>query len=461
MQSKAGVKREIVEKVTEGGGLRGEAADRRPKGSASGRPCNLTEATGHYTQMGTKLHTSRVFAWVLALGVISCIPGLAWAHQAAPRQGSGAGEATAAQNPAALFAHGEAALKAGNLEAAQAAFRRVVALDPRSGAAYSNLGVIAMRRKEWDKAITLLHKAEALEPKMVGIRLNIGLAEFRRGNYAAAVAPLASFLREQPDSEQARYLLGMCQVFTKHYDEGIKALEPLWPSRSADVLYLYLMDIAAVESGKKELDEKILKQMITVGGGTPEFHLILGKAYLKREEIPEATAELERALALNPQLPFIHLNLGIAYMRSADNERAEEEFQKEIAVDPDLPDTYDQLGVLYSRMQRDEEAGKSFRDALRRDEKMSSSYEGLAKLYQKQGKMELALKMIDAALRLEPDIQGGHFLRGRILAQLGRQKEARVELAAAQKAMDAQLDKERARREENRLPNPELTRQPE
>ena len=297
--------------------------------------------------------------------------------------------------------------------------------------------------------------------KLAGIWLNIGLVEYRRGNYAVAIGPLAGFLREQPESEQARYLLGMCQVFTKHYDEGIKVLEPLWSSRSSDVLYLYLMDIAAVESGKKELDERILKQMVAVGGGTPEFHLILGKAYLKRDEVPEATAELERALALNPALPYVHLNLGIAYMRSADDERAEAEFQKEIAVDPDLADTYDQLGVLYSRMQKDEEAEKSFREALRRDSRMSSSYEGLAKLYQKQGKLELALKVVDAALRLEPDIQGGHFLRGRVLAQLGREKEARVELAAAQKALDAQLDKERAKREESPLPNPELTRQPE
>lgn len=321
--------------------------------------------------------------------------------------------------------------------------------------------MIATRRKEWDKAITLLRKAETLEPKMTGIRLNIGLVEYRRGNYGAAMAPLASVLHEQPDSEQARYLLGMCQVFTKHYDEGIKVLGPLWPKRSEDVLYLYLMDIAAVESGKKDLDEKILKQMIAVGGGTPEFHLILGKAYLKRGEVSESTAELEQALALNPQLPFIHLNLGIAYMRSGEDERAEAEFQKEIAVDPDLADTYDQLGELYSRGKKDEEAEKAFREALRRDTKMSSSYEGLAKLYQKQGKLEAALKMIDAALRLDPEVQGGHFLRGRILAQLGRQKEARVELAAARKALDAQLGKERAKREENRLPNPELTRQPE
>src|SRR5438874_6165146 len=208
------------------------------------------------------------------------------ASKAPPLQGTSQSQGS----PQAWFAKGQAALQSGDLNAADAAFRKVIVLDPRSGAAYSNLGVIAMRRKEWDQAITLLRKAETLEPKMSGIRLNIGLAEYRRGNYAAAIAPLASFLREQPESEQARYLLGMCQVFTKHYDEGIKILQPLWSSRSSDVLYLYLMDIAAVESKKKELDEKILKQMIAVGGGTPEFHLILGKAYLKRDEVPQATA---------------------------------------------------------------------------------------------------------------------------------------------------------------------------
>src|SRR5205814_1008126 len=193
------------------------------------------------------------------------------------------------------------------------------------------------------------------------IRLNIGLVEYRRGNYAAAIAPFTSVLRDQPDSQQARYLLGLCQVFTKKYAEAVTVLEPLWAEKSNDVLYLYLLDIAAVESGQKSLDERILSRMIAVGGGTAEFHLILGKAYLNRDEIPEATSELE----------------------------------------------------------------------------------------------------IAAALHLAPDITGGHFLRGRILAQLGRENEAKAEFALAQKKLDTQLGKERESREKNRVPNPELMREPE
>jgi len=64
-------------------------------------------------------------------------------------------------------------------------------------------------------------------------------------------------------------------------------------------------------------------------------------------------------------------------------------------------------------------------------------------------------------VRISPDYEGGHYLCGRILMQLGREKEARVELAAAQKKLDTQLDKERELREQNRVPNPELKREPE
>src|SRR5260370_11022936 len=78
------------------------------------------------------------------------------------------------------FAEGEAALQRGELETAEAAFRKVLSADPRAGAAYANLGVIAMRRKDWDHALSLLQKAERLEPQMDGIRLVIGSGQFRQ-----------------------------------------------------------------------------------------------------------------------------------------------------------------------------------------------------------------------------------------------------------------------------------------
>ena len=66
-------------------------------------------------------------------------------------------------DPQTWFARGQAALQAGELDSAEADFRKVAAADPRAGAAFANLGVIAMRRKQWDQALALLQKAERLE----------------------------------------------------------------------------------------------------------------------------------------------------------------------------------------------------------------------------------------------------------------------------------------------------------
>src|SRR5690242_11507709 len=80
-------------------------------------------------------------------------------------QGGASKTPPAATSPQTWFVEGQAALQAGNLDAAEADFRKVAAADPGSAAAYANLGVIAMRRKQWDRALTLLQKAERLDPK--------------------------------------------------------------------------------------------------------------------------------------------------------------------------------------------------------------------------------------------------------------------------------------------------------
>jgi tetratricopeptide (TPR) repeat protein len=407
--------------------------------------------------MRERLSNFQKIACLLAMGLV---PWFGLAAGDGPQGSASTAKKGVQQDPQALFAKGQAALQDGNLDGAEKAFREVLTMDPQAGAAYSNLGVIAMRRKDWNQALRLLQRAAKLEPKVSGIRLNIGLVYYHQGEYGAAIAPLLSVVREQPDSRQARYLLGLCELFTKHYDDAVIQLEPLWPQESNDVMYLYVFSIAAHNAGKNDVDERALARLVEVGGETPEFHLILGKAYLNRYQVPEATAELERAAAGNANLPFLHFDLGIAYMGAGDNERAEAEFRKDIALEPDLADNYEQLGVLYARLQKDAQAEKAFREALERDAKSEGAYLGLAKLYQKQQKLPEALKMVDAAVRLSPETHGSHFLRGRILTQLGRQKEAQAEFAAAEKTIDKRLDKERESAGELLVPNPELKQQP-
>jgi tetratricopeptide (TPR) repeat protein len=370
-------------------------------------------------------------------------------------------QSTKSPGPSQWFARGQAALKSGDLATAEAAFREVLKLDPQAAPAYVNLGVVAMRRKQWDQALALLNRAEHMDPGSPGIRLNIGLVQFRRGKYSAAIPHFASVVRDQPASAQARYLLGLCQVLTEKFAEAVNTLEPLWSINAGDVGYLYVYDIAANKSGQKQLDNRILEQMLKVGTDTPEFHLILGKAYLNRQEVPQAIEELNRAAGKKDDLAYVHFELGLAYMMQGNMQEAESEFLRERAVDPDLPDTYEQLGIVYSRTQRPDRARESLLKSIEMDAGRPGPHMELARSYFSDNKDKEALREVDAALRLDPDVRGGNLLKGRVLQRLGRPHEAAAEFAKAKKSLGEGLEKEREKLANQSVADPALKQQPE
>ena len=104
------------------------------------------------------------------------------------------------QDPAALFAQGAQRLQSGDLAGAEAAFQAVAHMDPSSAAAYSNLGVIAMRQKRWAEALKQFHKAQQLDPAMIGVRLNTGLTYYRMNDFPAAAPEFAAVLASEPAS---------------------------------------------------------------------------------------------------------------------------------------------------------------------------------------------------------------------------------------------------------------------
>jgi tetratricopeptide (TPR) repeat protein len=373
-----------------------------------------------------------------------------------PRNAAPVASSEASQDPAKLFQAGQNALKLNWLDDAERDFRRVLALNPQSGAAYANLGVVYMRRKQWPKALEMLRKAERLMPNEPGIRLNIGLAYFRQNEFLKAIPPFESVVRDQPDALQPRHLLGLCYFFAERWADAANTLEPLWTRESTQLSYLYVLSIAAHRAGKKDLDEKATLQLIKAGEGSPEFHLFMGKAHLNLEQYDLALADFQAAAEANPTLTFVHFNLGLTYLKKQDYEHARDEFLKDAAVEPDLALNYDELGDVYSLLQQDSDAEKSYRQALRLDPRLLHSYLGLAKTCQREEKYSQALAAIDSANKLDPDRTDIHYVRGQVLLHIGRKEEGKKELETAIR-IDNQHRSAREKQVENgTLPSPEL-----
>ena len=367
----------------------------------------------------------------------------------------------AAGDPQKVFAAGEAALRAGKLDDAERDFRQVLSINSGVAGAYANLGVIHMRRKQWPQALAALRKAEKLAPELAGIRLNIGLAYFRQNEFLRAIPPFESVVKDAPDSYQARYLLGLCYFFNDRWADTVTTLEPLWGQASGQLNYLYVLEHAADKARNTTLEEKAATRLVEVGEGSPEFHLLIGKGHLNRDEYDDAVKEFDAAAEADPKLPFVHFNLGLTYTKKQDYDRAREEFRKDIALAPDVPFSYDKLGALEATAGNEDEAAKNFRRALKINPEMISSLMGLAKIEEHEKHYAAALAGLDKVIALDTNNAGARYLRGQVLVHMGREKEGREELARATKMLNEQRAARHKELEGEAVPSPELTKEPE
>ena len=377
------------------------------------------------------------------------------AQEKPPAAGKNAATKEATQDIAQLFQRGQTALQQGDLKQAKQAFRSVIDADPRSAPAYANLGVVYMREKQWKPALVELEKAKRLSPGVAGIRLNIGLAFYRQNKFQDAIAPFESVVRDSPESVQARHLLGLCYFFTQDYASAASTLAPLEPQQSNDLNFLYVLAISAWKSKQPDLEKRALTQLLQIGGDTPEFHLLMGKAHLNREEYDEAIKELGVAAQAAPRLPFVHFNLGLAHMKKQEFELAKSEFLKDSEIEPDISYNYDQLGLIEFNQQHLKEAEQYFRHALRLDPDLTSSRYQLARVYHSEGEYAKALAEIDITKKLESGNASVRYLRGQILQHLGRTEEARAEMREAAQISNSARQK-RQQELENGVPDPEL-----
>jgi tetratricopeptide (TPR) repeat protein len=393
------------------------------------------------------------------LAVLIVVCSLVWASaQVGSSKKTGA---QVAADPQRLFEAGEAALQAGKLDEAEQDFRQVLSINSEVAGAYANLGVIHMRRKQWPQALAMLHKAEKLAPNVAGIRLNIGLVYFRQNDFRAAIKPFESVVRDVPDSYQARHLLGLCYFFNDRWQDAIGALEPLWGQASDQLNYLYVLGRAAEKVKNTALEEKAYGRLAAIGQDTPEFHLIMGKAHINREEYNEAVRELEAAAKADPKLPFVHFNLGLAYLHKQEFEQARAEFQKDIALEPDVAFAYEQLGGVDATLGNENEAAKNYRQALKLNSQLVSAHMGLAKIEEHRQHYAAALAELDQIVHLDSSNASARYLRGQVLVRMGREKEGRVELAAATRMLNQQRAARHKELEGETVPSPELAREPQ
>jgi tetratricopeptide (TPR) repeat protein len=152
-------------------------------------------------------------------------------------------------------------------------------------------------------------------------------------------------------------------------------------------------------------------------------YLVLGKAYLLREEYARAVPLLERA-AERIDDPRMQDTLGGALYLAGDPARAAAHLERAHAAHPTYAPTLRRLGEALADAGRPQEARQRYEEALQIDPGFTEVYPLLAGLLLAEGRAAESLQKAEVACRLAPDLPDGFFALAQALRELGRTREA-------------------------------------
>lgn len=231
-----------------------------------------------------------------------------------------------------------------------------------------------------------------------------GLALFRMGRPAEAIPLLAA---NHAFGVQTRadptYVLALCYLDTLHYDEARRAFA---------AQYAFPPDSAAA-------------------------YLLTARMLLRREYLPIAQQDAEKALSLDPRLPLAHELLGEIALAQNRIPEAVTELEAERAANPLQGAVYERLGDAYSRQAHYPEAERVLQQAVLLEPHATGPYILLGKVLLKQGQPVGAAGFLQKAETMDPANYMTHNLLAQAYRAMGRSAEASRELQLTEKVQAA------------------------
>jgi len=211
--------------------------------------------------------------------------------------------------------------RAGDLAAAEAAYRRALDADPRHPGALQLLGMLDHQRGRNDQALGRIGRAVALDPADAAARNHLGVVLKALGRLDEAIAAFGEALRLAPGYADALTNLGVALHARGRPAEARARFEAALGAAPDHVDALYNLGNLLLEAGDAASAAPLLGRAGELAPRRPDVLNNLGNALAALERPDEAVAAYRRALAAEPAHAEAWANLGAAL---AGQERIEE-----------------------------------------------------------------------------------------------------------------------------------------
>ena len=262
------------------------------------------------------------------------------------------------------FMLGNAQLKKSEVDAAEAAYRRAVELDPKFSAAMLSLASIAEYKEQFGKAAEWLEKANAVDPDNAKILVPLSVARARSGDAESAVASLNILSNRFPQAPLPRYALSQIHLATQDFRAAITRAKEAAELAPADPRILSNLARIELAAGNSEEAVRILTGPVLGANESDEIRFVRAIAYQAKGDIAQAREELAK-IASDGE-PTLSVLIAQAHLeaRAGQQDTALAAARKTQSLFPDSPEGYALEGDLLATTGDLAAAERAFATAL-------------------------------------------------------------------------------------------------
>jgi tetratricopeptide (TPR) repeat protein len=292
----------------------------------------------------------------------------------------------------------------------------------------------------FDEAEAAYNKVLELDPHYQGVWLNLGGIAFRQGQIRKA---LDWYRKEQEAYPSAVVLLQMGRAYAelREADRARKAyLQAIAADSSYATVYFRLSELYK-EEGELEKALEYSRQGLTLDPDNLNYQYFVGSLLLLTGEIEEAVGYLQTVVAQYPWHYWAHYNLGQALLRQGRQDEGKrylakadslqeglqniEEWQTLAEQNPDQFMLWVNLGEAFRRAGRIDKAINAHQIAFNLGPQNLALQNNLANMYLMRGDTTWAIAGYRLILRQDPTYAGAWFNLGVIYNSTGKVPEAR------------------------------------
>lgn len=221
-------------------------------------------------------------------------------------------------------------------------------------------------REQFDKATEVIKAAQASYPTVTELWYFMGRTQVDGGNLDAGRQSFEKGI--SVNEKEALNYAGRGKLFillgdTEKAEVDFSKALSLSKSKNTTVLNA----VAEGYLAKDDLTDKALTLLLKsrdLEDQNAETLVLLGNAYLKKNDGGKAVTSYENAAAIDPASAKPHYAIGLVYLRSRNYDAAEVAFTKALQVDPAYTLAYKELGELYYQKKNGEQAVRHYKKYL-------------------------------------------------------------------------------------------------